>query len=61
MAKLEAALFLDYENIHIGMQTSFGAVPDIHVLIEAIKKRFSDYGNIIIGKAYGDLETGRSL
>lgn len=56
MAKLEAALFLDYENIHIGMQTSFGAVPDIHVLVEAIKKRFSDYGNIIIGKAYGDWE-----
>jgi uncharacterized LabA/DUF88 family protein len=56
MAKLEAALFLDYENIHIGMQTSFGAIPDIHVLFVAIKERFSKYGEVIIGKAYGDWE-----
>jgi uncharacterized LabA/DUF88 family protein len=56
MVELEAALFLDYENIHIGMQTAFAAVPDVHVLMEAIKQRFSKYGSIIIGKAYGDWE-----
>lgn len=53
---MEAALFLDYENIHIGMQTTFGAIPDVHILVEAIKQHFSKYGTIIIGKAYGDWE-----
>jgi|GEM_PF-757279 len=56
MEKMEAVLFLDYENIHIGMEMSFGAIPDIHVLIKSIKERFSHYGNIVIGKAYGDWE-----
>ncbi len=52
----EAALFLDYENIHIGMESTFGATPDVHVLITAIRNRFKDYGNIILSKAYGDWE-----
>jgi uncharacterized LabA/DUF88 family protein len=52
----ESALFLDYENIHIGMETSFGAVPDVKILVEAIKRNFSQHGNIIVGKAYGDWE-----
>lgn len=56
MANLESALFLDYENIHIGMETTFGAIPDIHILIDALTKHFSKYGTIIIGKAYGDWE-----
>jgi uncharacterized LabA/DUF88 family protein len=56
MAEPEAALFLDYENIHIGMQRSFGAIPDVHILVVAIKEHFSKYGQIIIGKAYGDWE-----
>lgn len=56
MSKTESALFLDYENIHIGMQTTFGAIPDVHVLAEAIRKRFAQDATIIIGKAYGDWE-----
>ena len=52
----ESALFLDYENIHIGMETTFGAVPEVHVLTEAIRQHFSQYGTIIVGKAYGDWE-----
>jgi len=56
MVNQESALFLDYENIHIGMETTFGAIPDVHVLAEAIKKHFSPHGSIIIGKAYGDWE-----
>lgn len=56
MATQESALFLDYENIHIGMETTFGAVPDVKILVEAIKRNFSKDGNIIIGKAYGDWE-----
>jgi hypothetical protein len=57
MATQEAVLFLDYENIHIGMATTFGAVPDVKILVNAIKQHFSEYGNIIIGKAYGDWES----
>ncbi len=56
MPEHEAALFLDYENIHIGMESTFGAIPDVHILIEAIKQGFTDCGTIIIGKAYGDWE-----
>jgi len=56
MAKQEAALFLDYENIHIGMERTFGATPDVNILVDSIKKHFSQYGDIIIGKAYGDWE-----
>ena len=52
----ESALFLDYENIHIGMEQTFGATPDVHVLAEAIKKHFQKSGDIIIRKAYGDWE-----
>lgn len=56
MSEQEMALFLDYENIHIGMETTFGATPDVHILVETMKKHFSQYGTIIIGKAYGDWE-----
>jgi len=56
MQQSECALFLDYENIHIGMETTFGAIPDVHVLTEAIRKHFAEYGTIIMGKAYGDWE-----
>ena len=56
MTENEAALFLDYENIHIGMEKTFGAIPDVHILVEAIKQGFTDCGTIIIGKAYGDWE-----
>lgn len=56
MAVQEAALFLDYENIHIGMETTFGAIPDVRILVDAIKRHFSKDGNIIVGKAYGDWE-----
>lgn len=56
MLPKEVALFLDYENIHIGMEASFGAVPDVHILSQAISRHFSQYGTIIIGKAYGDWE-----
>ena len=56
MSQAESALFLDYENIHIGMEATFGAAPDVHILTEAIKGHFAKFGNIIIGKAYGDWE-----
>ncbi|MDY6916444.1 MAG: NYN domain-containing protein [Chloroflexota bacterium] len=56
MVVQEMALFLDYENIHIGMETTFGAAPDVRVLVRAIQDHFSRYGSIIIGKAYGDWE-----
>jgi uncharacterized LabA/DUF88 family protein len=56
MREHEFALFLDYENIHIGMENNFSAIPNIHILIEAIKQKFADCGPIIIGKAYGDWE-----
>lgn len=56
MSAQESVLLLDYENIHIGMETTFGAIPDVHVLVEAIKHKFSDNAQIIIGKAYGDWE-----
>ena len=56
MASEECALFLDYENIHIGMETTFGAISDVHTLVETIKGHFSKYGAVIISKAYGDWE-----
>ena len=52
----ESALFLDYDNIHIGMEQTFGALPDVHILAEAIKNHFKQSGDIIIKKAYGDWE-----
>ena len=53
MASPEAALFLDYENIYIGHGTTFGAIPDIRVLFDAIAQRLSVYGAIIARKANG--------
>lgn len=56
MASQEMMLLLDYENIHIGMELTFGASPDVKTLANALRNHFSQYGTIIIGKAYGDWE-----
>lgn len=56
MTTKEAALFFDYENIHIGMETTFGAIPNVHKLSACIREHFRPHGEIIIAKAYGDWE-----
>src|SRR3972149_6660544 len=56
MARGQAAVFFDYENIYIGMEKVFGAAPDLPVLWEAILKKFCQGGSVVISKAYADWE-----
>jgi len=48
--KLKIAVFIDFDNIEIGVKTTLNAVFDIGAVLEAIKER----GEVITKVAYGD-------
>jgi uncharacterized LabA/DUF88 family protein len=49
-ARLKIAVFIDFDNIEIGVKTTLGAPFDIGAILEAIKER----GEVITKVAYGD-------
>jgi uncharacterized LabA/DUF88 family protein len=49
-ARLKIAVFIDFDNIEIGVKTTLGAPFDIGAILEAIKER----GEVVTKIAYGD-------
>src|SRR4029453_17683517 len=48
--KLKLAVFIDFDNVEIGVKTTLGRQFDIGAVLEAVKER----GEIITKVAYGD-------
>jgi len=48
--RLKIAVFIDFDNIEIGVKTTLGVAFDIGTILEAIKER----GEVVIKIAYGD-------
>ena len=48
--KLKIAVFIDFDNVEIGVKTTLGLQFDIGVVLEAVKER----GEVITKVAYGD-------
>ena len=48
--RLKIAVFIDFDNIEIGVKTTLGQTFDIGVILEAIKER----GEVVTKVAYGD-------
>ncbi|MFM6131901.1 MAG: NYN domain-containing protein, partial [Sphaerospermopsis kisseleviana] len=48
--KLKIAVFIDFDNVEIGVKTTLGLPFDIGAVLEAIKER----GEIVTKVAFGD-------
>jgi uncharacterized LabA/DUF88 family protein len=56
MDKKRLAVFIDYENIFIGMKDQFLAIPDPARIVSLLTEDFKKRGEIVIGKAYAGWE-----
>jgi uncharacterized LabA/DUF88 family protein len=59
--RLKIAVFIDFDNIEIGVKNSLGGIFDVGVVLEAVKER----GEVVTKVAYGDwtraTDYGRSM
>ncbi|UCB56735.1 MAG: NYN domain-containing protein [Candidatus Omnitrophota bacterium] len=56
MDKSRLAVFIDYENIYIGMKKQFSAIPNPDKIVALLREDFDKFGEMLIGKVYAGWE-----